>query len=645
MKTIKVLISASEEMYDEKLAFTDVMTALNKALAPRGVELERIKWNPDTDGTIEDFRAKLSECEMCLTLYWNELAGNSEGELNAAYQDLKEGRNPRQLYVFFKEPSAEISDELRDFKANFVTQYGHFFCKFENVDTMNLQFVLQFEAYHNRQNSSQEKVITIKNGMLNVGDTKVLNLSNVPFSAMNKECQRLQKELAELDEQFAVARAKHMADPEDEEAEETYFVLRSKRKKLLEEFDKYEEHLYDIALNFAKLDESRYSDRIRRAKEEFEKGNVVAADEILNMEEMKREKEREMQQYEQHRHNLELKIEEFRLKAETVMANTEYAIPERFAQACEAYEQAIDIAKAIHYDEVELAAIFFGYAYLLQEYHKNKDAIQAYESSSQILRSLINYAELLACSLINTGVLKVQLHQYRDAELDYKEAFDIFQNDANMATKYEDKIALILGNWANLQCMMEDWQSAEKKYTQAIKIYRQLSSGESRKYDSDLCWILERYSSMLYSIGRDVEADQYSEESLKICRKLATEDTKEEVNLARTLMNVAFFQRARKGDKYATKLYTEALTIIRRYATIDPYKYNHFLARCLFLLGQLKAEAGSKKGDVMLKESYRLYQQLSIGNPASYTNYVQSLDDYFTGLISPSDLLYYAMRK
>ena len=97
MKTIKILVAASEEMFDEKLAFTDVITALNKALVPRGVELERIKWNPATDGTIEDFRAKLSECEMCLTLYWNELVGNSEGELNAAYQDLKEGKNPRQL--------------------------------------------------------------------------------------------------------------------------------------------------------------------------------------------------------------------------------------------------------------------------------------------------------------------------------------------------------------------------------------------------------------------------------------------------------------------------------------------------------------------------------------------------------------------
>ena len=57
MKTIKVLIAATEELHDEKIQFSALIEQLNEALRPRGIELERIKWNPETDGSIEDFMA------------------------------------------------------------------------------------------------------------------------------------------------------------------------------------------------------------------------------------------------------------------------------------------------------------------------------------------------------------------------------------------------------------------------------------------------------------------------------------------------------------------------------------------------------------------------------------------------------------
>ena len=201
MKTIKVLIAATEELHDEKIQFSALVEQLNEALRPRGIELERIKWNPETDGSIEDFMAKMHSCEMCLTLYWRELADQSEEELNAAYQSLKDGHNPQNLYVFFKEPTEELSDALRDFKANFVTNYGHFFCKFENVDTLNLHFILQFEAFQNRLESDDNKLITVSNGKVKVGDKELVDLDNVPFAALNKEYELKLKKIL-TDDQY-----------------------------------------------------------------------------------------------------------------------------------------------------------------------------------------------------------------------------------------------------------------------------------------------------------------------------------------------------------------------------------------------------------------------------------------------------------
>ena len=44
MKTIKVFIASSEELHLERLEFTDMIQQLNKALKPRGIEIEPVKW-------------------------------------------------------------------------------------------------------------------------------------------------------------------------------------------------------------------------------------------------------------------------------------------------------------------------------------------------------------------------------------------------------------------------------------------------------------------------------------------------------------------------------------------------------------------------------------------------------------------------
>lgn len=125
METIKIMIAASEEMHEETIKFSELIANLNEVLEPRGIELERAKWNPETGGSIEKYKTKLNDCEMCLTLYWRELTGNSKQELNTTYKKLKDGKNPRNLYVFFKGPTEDLIAELKNFKANFVTNYDN----------------------------------------------------------------------------------------------------------------------------------------------------------------------------------------------------------------------------------------------------------------------------------------------------------------------------------------------------------------------------------------------------------------------------------------------------------------------------------------------------------------------------------------
>jgi len=280
MKTIKIMIAASEEMHDEKVQFQSLINQLNEALASRGIELKRIKWDPEADGSVDEFKAKLKECEMFFTLYWRELPENAEQELDTAYQELKDGNNPRNLYVFFKEPSEELTESLRDFKASFVNRYGHFFCKFENVDTMNLHLILQFVK---SQSWLQDNLVEVKGGMVSVNGNNVVDLSKIPFVALNKEYQRLQQELMDLSTQLTQVSVRYAANPSDTDLLNQLPGLWAKRKETEQAFEQYQRYLYDIALSFARLSGEHYTERMVRAREMFELGNVAEADRILNL--------------------------------------------------------------------------------------------------------------------------------------------------------------------------------------------------------------------------------------------------------------------------------------------------------------------------------------------------------------------------
>ena len=397
MKVIKIMIAASEEMHEEKVEFSNLIKHLNEVLESRGIELKRIKWDPETDGSIEEYKAKIEDCEMCLTLYWHDLVGNSEEELDTAYQELKDGKNPRNLYVFFKEPTDDLTDALKDFKTNFVSKYGHFFCKFENVDTLNLHFILQFEAYQNRMLGLQGKLFEVNKGKVMLDGKEFVNLDNVPFAAFNKDYIRLQKELSELDILVAEARSRHKADPDNEQLEDELMDVRLRRGKTAEEFRKYQTHLYDIALSFATRTDEQYTERMKIAREQFEKGNAFEADEILNMETMKREKEEEISLLERHNNNLEHKIEEFLLKAETVMARQDKSEEEQFLISEEAFCEAIDITNHIFLyqsNKDKYKDIKYRYAQHKMHWGKYVDALRLYKEIYDIDKLLLNESEL-----------------------------------------------------------------------------------------------------------------------------------------------------------------------------------------------------------------------------------------------------------
>lgn len=676
MKSIKIMIAASEEMHDEKLEFSNLIEHLNVVLEPRGVELKRVKWNPEIDGPIEEYKAKLRECEMCLTLYWRELAGNSEQELDTAYQELKDGNNPRNLYVFFKEPSENSSDELKGFKDNFVTNYGHFYCKFENVDTLNLHFILQFEVYQN----NSINLVDVSDGRVSVCGQSVVNLSNVSFAALDMEYQRLVHQLKQIDEEIASLNAENKRSSDSRNLSKQLITAKEQRNKIKKEFDTYQKHLYSIALYFSQKSAKRYSDRMIQARELFEKGNIIGADRILNLKDLKQETASELTQLEQKLMNLELKIEEFQLKAETVMANTSLDLSVRFEQSCESLDEAILIARKIKYDEAKFATILFNYGTLFQQFNRMKEAFPLYKEALDIRRILVNsssevYRPLLAETLNNLGTLSFKLNNFEDAENYFRESLDIRsklsainhavylpeeatslgnlgalllkKNDlsdaerylhkeldirrqlASLSPAYKLELAHTLNNVGTLQVEQGCYNEAEKSYQESLLIYYEQADTLYVDQLSDFANVLKNIGNTRLKTGRLQDAEAALLEAEQIHRMLAEYNSDIFLpDLAQTLYNLFAAQYSLGKNQEAQEKCKEALEILQPLVKSNTEAYLPVWADVLFNYGVLQDDLGEYiEAEKSITESLNIFRQLSTTSDYYRNNVADSLNN------------------
>lgn len=592
MKTIRVMIKASEEMHTEKVQFQSLINELNIFLEQNGLEIERIKWPPKQGDSIDEFMAELDKCEICINLFYQDLSENSEKEFDKAYEELLKGNNPKHLYIFFKEPAEKITDALKSFRDNIEDKYGHFYCRFENIDTLNLQFVLKFLATHSQLQDLQKPIVTICNRELRIGNSVIAKLDNIPFAALNKEYLRMRSEIFNLNQQVNNITERLATNQDDGLLKAELDKLTSKLYKLQKDFEKYQLHLYDIALNFEKIEEQHYSERIRHAKKEFEKGNVTLADKFLNMSEMKQEAEHTLKQQEQLSQNLRLQIEEFHTKAIIVMANTDITIPTRFETACEAYNEALKIAKFIQYDDTKLAEILFDYAYLLADFNHTSEAIIIFNDALNIFRRHNNantdeYQIKIARTLYNIATGKSRMHNYTEAINDYNDSLLILRKVS------ENNPQIVLFDIASILCFLASAQQQEEQYTEAEKNY--------------------------------VDA-------LDICSNIKTDDAEKDLLKARILNAYANLLTILKKHDEALANYKESLRIRQEAAERDPNLYNDIVADSCNNIGNLLCEMGDKalnheyaeakelynKAEQNHRKALELYRFLAINNPDKY---------------------------
>lgn len=395
MKIIKVFIASSEELHLERLEFIDMIQQLNKSLKPRGIEIEPVKWeyldsSMNEERKQTEFNNILKECELCLVMYWTRLGKYTEEELTTAWENLKAGGNPKKLYVYFKEPCNE-SQELKEFKDSFVSRYGHFYIKFENIDTLRLNFLLQFEQYQNAFLSSAS-IIEMGDSKIRVDGEEFINLRNIPFIENNEEYVELLKSIKRIQKLISIT---DEDNPEYEEYLEELEQLRNKQKRK-------EKTIWETALLITRLSTLNGSERLSRAIELFNSGDDKGANAVLKEEEIDSDIERNLKLFElgkEGRKGLIINIDEYRLKIKALHCRLN-----RDDEKIIALRQKILGVCVRLYGEysIEVAEEYYELATEYENTTNYTEAQNCYEKAIDILGNLgikdtLRYADILRC--------------------------------------------------------------------------------------------------------------------------------------------------------------------------------------------------------------------------------------------------------
>ena len=519
MKTIKVFVALSNELELERLEIADMIVHLNRILKHRGMEIElepndvvRLEKISDESKTNNSHSMILQSCEMCMVLYWNNFEDNVKEDLDSAYAKLCSGNNPKKVYVYFKDAD-DITPELKSFKESFATSYGHFFCQFENIDTMKLNFLLQFEAY---QNTLSDSLLEVKESRVVIDGESFVELRNIPFAGNNPEYLQLLKQIESTSNRV-------LKYPDDADFRQELYDLEERRKAM-------EGSLLNTAKLITKLSATVSSSRFAEAMRLFENGDNKGANAILNLDEINRDAEANAARIDTAREleadaiaALEANIDEYQLKINTLRNEMETGWVDK---VIEVYEKAINVARN-HISEERFADLIVDYMSFLIESKQHHLAGTLFDEAILIYRNLAaDKTEIseskLAGALNNLAVLHSDTQRFDLAEEEYTESLKIYRRLAERnPDAYECDVARTLNNLANLHRDTKRFDLAEEEYTESLRIYRRLSERNPDAYESDVAITLNNLAVLhAYTQRFDLAEEEYVE-SLEIRRRLA----------------------------------------------------------------------------------------------------------------------------
>ena len=377
-KTINVFLASSTELSDDREFFSSFVRRMDKTFQKMGSHLRPQMWE-DLDASWkghreqDDYNELIRKSQMFLALFYKEAGKFTIEEFDVANEKFNQTKQTPKIYVYKKalQKGEQIDTELEDFQKR-LEDMGLYWTTYSSQDSLHLHFLQQLLIVYAAGLSN----LKVEDGTVKLWDMDVAKMSNLPFAADNKDYQRISAELSTLPKEIDNTE-KYLAEhPDNDFAQGELQKKKENYIKLKKTFVDLQKALFKTSQRIATMQRENLSDKLRRATEAFESGNMERANTLLD--EIAHEAETHHANLEQDRELVHQDIEAFLLQAKTKMAEVSIPIKERIEEVHAIYVKADQWAKDSALPDDKLDGLLDDYSSFLYDYGKYKEAEQVY---------------------------------------------------------------------------------------------------------------------------------------------------------------------------------------------------------------------------------------------------------------------------
>ena len=461
-KTINVFLASPGELKNERKSFRSFVSEIDETFQRMGRPLKTRMWegldasykgHPEQDEYDKLIRAS----HMFLALFHTVGGEFTIHEFDVALERFNQTKQTPKIYVYKKalQKDEQIDTELEDFQKR-LEEMGLYWTTYSSQDSLHLHFLQQLLIVYADGLSN----LKVEDGTVKLWDMDVAKMSNLPFAADNKEYNQLKEELEKLPNEIEKARKRSEKYPDDEDLRDELQEKLNRYNNKKEEFARLQQTLFETSQRIATMQRENLSDKLRRAKEAFESGNLAGANALLD--EIAIDAETHKANLEQNRELVHQDIEAFLLQAKTKMAEVNTPIEERIEEVHAIYAKADQWAKDSALPDAKLDGLLNDYASFLFDYGKYKEAEQVYLCLISIREKVLGKEHPdTATSYNNIGAVNKFLGNYSKALEYYQKSLDIKEKE--LGIEHPDTAA----TYDNIGGVYDD----QGDYTKALEYY------------------------------------------------------------------------------------------------------------------------------------------------------------------------------
>ena len=612
------------------------------------------------DGTQSAINEELVlDSDMCFFIFFTRAGEFTQQEFEVAFEKFRKDGKPK-IYIYFKnlQDGEKAEDSVREFMNRIDNELSHYHGVFDHIDTIKLRILLNLKLQEMDFVS-----VEFENGKCVVDGKNALDISNVSEFANNALLQQLQKELAEIEEEYLQMKPIYVKGGASESFCRKYAETASKRQNLIDTIEELQKNIFNMSLRICKDEvHGEITARQKEAYRRFELGDYEGCMAVLDSEEIDNDFFAfEKQEEQKLKKRAGIYIKEHKTAIDILMTMVNYK--SRFNEIEERYEKIVKVAEKY---KVELYVVY-DYAIYLKNQNKYKKALQTaqeleriYEdnpyiadnddksglynllglicndmssmkdSAEHYLKKAIEIREELAkenpdrfnaglaMSYNNAGLFYDDQGNAEKAEYYYKKAIEIMEE---LAKENPDRFyAGLATSYNNAGVFYNDQGKTEKAgyyYKKATEIYEELAKENPDRFNADLAMSYNNAGVFYYNQGNAEKAGYYLKKTIEIREELAKENPDRfNSDLASSYNNAGIFYYNQGKTEKAEYYYKKAIEIREELAKENPDRFNSDLAESYISSGVFyDAQGNAEKADYYYKKAIEIREELAQENP------------------------------